>query len=165
MTENCCAGSTNGRTKAWKNGWTPRRTCTMSPIGWAVRLWSAPRAERNLRILQCLAISPDESVLHDTFGYGIKTSDHADRLILVWQAHTEYYSYQVWHIPSDKTTPLSFGPLTFPNYVFPVSCLGLQVNALDLLITKAPQPALKRSGISCRGPPFTAVGSSATTWP
>ena len=32
MTENFYAGYTNGRTRAWKNGWMPRHMCTMSPI-------------------------------------------------------------------------------------------------------------------------------------
>jgi uncharacterized membrane-anchored protein len=103
-----------------------------------------PRSrEEFAHILRCLTISSDDSVLHDTFGYGVKTADNGDRLILVWEAHTEYYSYQVWHIPSDKTKPLSFGPLAYPNYVFPVSCLGLRVNALDLVITQAPPLAFE----------------------
>ena len=92
----------------------------------AHRMSNPPEERRKSReqfahILQSLTISPDELVLHDTFGYGVKTAENGDRLILVWQAHTEYYSYQVWHIPSEKTAPLSFGPLAFPQYVFPLS--------------------------------------------
>ena len=99
--------------------------------------------EEFAHILRCLAISPDETVLHDTFGYGVKTADNGDRLLLIWEAHTEYYSYQIWHIPSDKAKPLSFGALTFPNYLFPVSPLGLRVNSLDILITHASQPSVE----------------------
>lgn len=99
--------------------------------------------EEFAHILRCLAISPNETVLHDTFGYGVKTADNGDRLLLIWEAHTEYYSYQIWHIPSDKAKPLSFGPLTFPNYLFPVSPLGLRVNSLDILITHASQPSVE----------------------
>jgi len=103
-----------------------------------------PRSrEQFAHILQSLSISPHELVLHDTFGYGMKTADNGDRLILVWQAHTEYYSYQVWHIPSEKTAPLSFGPLAFPQYVFPLSPLGLRVNSLDILVARAPQSSVE----------------------
>lgn len=112
-----------------------------------------PRSrEEFAHILRCLAIAPDDSVLHDTFGYGVKTAEHGHRLILVWEAHTEYYSYQAWHIPSDKTTPLSFGPLAYPHYVFPVSCLGLRVNALDLVLTRSPQPAFEEMRVLMPGP-------------
>ncbi|MGH7232761.1 MAG: DUF3422 family protein [Nitrospiraceae bacterium] len=98
-----------------------------------------PRSREEFRqILQSLEVPAATSVLHDKFGYGVRTASSGDRLIIVWDAHTEYYSYQVWHIPSDTGKPLSFGPLTFPNYLFPISPLGLRVNALDILITQGP---------------------------
>jgi hypothetical protein len=50
---------------------------------------------------------------------------------------------QIWHIPFDKTKPGAFRPLSYLNYVFPMSCLGLRVNALDLLITTDPQPSFE----------------------
>jgi len=114
----------------------------------AHRMSNPPEERRKSReqfahILQSLTISPDELVLHDTFGYGVKTAENGDRLILVWQAHTEYYSYQVWHIPSEKTAPLSFGPLAFPQYVFPLSPLGLRVNSLDIMVARAPQSSVE----------------------
>lgn len=65
------------------------------------------------------------------------TASNGDRLIAIWEAHTEYYSYQIWHIPGRSNQPLVFGPLTYPGYTFPFSPLGFQVNAVDLLITPA----------------------------
>ncbi|WP_447976947.1 DUF3422 family protein [Candidatus Nitrospira bockiana] len=94
-------------------------------------------------LLTCLDIPPTAAVVHDKFGYGVKTDAGGDRLVVVWEAHTEYYSYQVWHVPSDHTKPLAFGPLVLPNYLFPLSPLGLRVNALDILITGEPQPAFQ----------------------
>ncbi len=87
------------------------------------------------QLLICLGIEPAQSVLEDKAGFGVTTAPNGDRLIARWEAHTEYYSYQIWHIPHDPTQPLGFGPLTFPGYVFPFSPLGLAVNALDLLVT------------------------------
>ncbi|MGD9852321.1 MAG: DUF3422 family protein [Nitrospirales bacterium] len=87
------------------------------------------------QLLTCLGIEPSQIMLEDKVGFGVKTGTQGDRLIAIWEAHTEYYSYQVWHIPRDNTQLLGFGPLRFPQYVFPFSPLGLQVNALDLLVT------------------------------
>ena len=89
------------------------------------------------QLLSCLEVEPSHTVLEDKVGFGVKIGSQGDRLIAIWEAHTEYYSYQVWHIPRDPKHPLGFGPLGFPRYVFPFSPLGLQVNALDLLITPA----------------------------
>lgn len=52
--------------------------------------------------MQALKISADAMVIQDAFGYGMKTAETGDRLIVIWQAHTEYYSYQIWHMPSDN---------------------------------------------------------------
>jgi uncharacterized membrane-anchored protein len=90
-----------------------------------------------LQLLACLEM-PDESCeVQEKFGYGVRTAANGDRLIAVWEAHTEYYAYQVWHIPQDKQTPLTFGPLAFPGYAFPLCPLGIRVNALELLIVQA----------------------------
>ena len=86
------------------------------------------------QLLTCLDIEPTQRVLEEKIGFGVRTGPNGDRLIAKWEAHTEYYSYQIWHIPHEQPHPLGFGPLTFPNYVFPFSPLGLLVNALDLLI-------------------------------
>ena len=64
------------------------------------------------------------TVLRDNFGYGVKEVESGDRLILIWQSHTEYYHYQFWHVPSPASGAVNFGPLTFPEYTFPVEPLG-----------------------------------------
>lgn len=87
------------------------------------------------QLLTCLDIEPSNRVIEEKSGFGVATATNGDRLVARWEAHTEYYSYQIWHIPQDKTQPLGFGPITFPDYAFPISPLGLAVNALDLLIT------------------------------
>lgn len=61
----------------------------------------ASRAEFT-SLLEAFVVSADAMVLHDTFGYGVKTAPSGDRLIVIWQAHTEYYGYQIWHIPSPR---------------------------------------------------------------
>ena len=101
-----------------------------------------PESRREFQqLLECFEITEENTVLSDNFGYGVRVAENGDRLVLVWEAHTEYYSYQTWHIPDDKTMPLEFGPLTFPNYAFPVCPLGLRVNALDMIITHESQVA------------------------
>lgn len=86
------------------------------------------------QLLQCFDIPEEHRVVHEKFGHGAKVAPNGDRLLVTWEAHTEYYSYQVWHIPDDKLKPLEFGPLTFPNYAMPLSPLGIEVNALDILV-------------------------------
>ncbi len=86
------------------------------------------------QLLQCFDIPEEHTVIHEKFGHGAKIAPNGDRLLVTWEAHTEYYSYQVWHMPDDKLKPLAFGPLTFPNYAMPLSPLGIQVNALDILV-------------------------------
>ncbi len=86
------------------------------------------------QLLQCLDIPEEHTVLHEKFGHGAKVAPNGDRLLVTWEAHTEYYSYQVWHMPDDKLKPLEFGPLTYPGYAMPLSPLGIEVNALDILV-------------------------------
>ena len=85
-------------------------------------------------LLQCLGVPEEHTVIHEKFGHGAKIASNGDRLLVTWEAHTEYYSYQIWHIPDDKWKPLEFGPLTFPDYLMPLSPLGIQINALDILV-------------------------------
>ncbi len=87
------------------------------------------------QLLTCLGIEPAQTVLDEKAGFGVTSAPNGDRLIAKWEAHTEYYSYQIWHIPKDTNTPLGFGPLTYPRYVFPFSPLGLEINALDIVVT------------------------------
>lgn len=86
------------------------------------------------RIVESFQMAPNHTVLRDTFGYGVKVAVNGDRLIVVWQAHTEYYSYQLWHLPVGAGATVSFGPLAFPDYRFPVAPLGLEVCRLDIVL-------------------------------
>ncbi|MDP1949466.1 MAG: DUF3422 family protein [Nitrospirota bacterium] len=100
----------------------------------------ASRAEFT-SLLEAFAVSEDAMVLHDTFGYGVKTATSGDRLIVIWQAHTEYYSYQIWHIPSPLAARISFGPMTFPDYRFPITPLGAEVCRLDIVLMAETLPS------------------------
>lgn len=91
-------------------------------------------------LLGAFKIPAETTVLRETFGYGVREAENGDRLIVVWQAHTEYYNYQLWHLPSPATADVSFGPLTFPDYKFPVTPLGAGVCRLDILLTPGPTP-------------------------
>jgi len=95
-----------------------------------------PQSQKEFQqLLSCLGIDSSQTVLDERVGFGVTTAPNGDRLIAKWEAHTEYYSYQIWHIPQASHAPLGFGPLTFPQYVFPFSPLGLEVNALDIVVT------------------------------
>ncbi len=101
-----------------------------------------PNSRREFQqLLQALDIT--EGAIEERFGYGFKSAANGDRLVVVWEAHTEYYSYQVWHVVKDGSAPLDFGPITFPGYVMPLCPLGIRVNALDLLFL-AQEPPLER---------------------
>lgn len=91
-------------------------------------------------LLEAFKISADALAMHDTFGYGVKVEATGDRLILIWQAHTEYYSYQTWHIPSDHGGEVTFGPMTFPQYRSPITPIGAEVCRLDILLMIKPLP-------------------------
>ena len=92
-------------------------------------------------LLETFKVPTGAMVIHDAFGYGVKTAATGDRLIVIWQAHTEYYSYQIWHIPSDHAGGVTFGPMTFPQYRFPNTPLGAEVCRLDILLLIEPLPA------------------------
>ena len=104
------------------------------------------------QLLACLEIDHSHTVLEDKGGFGVKTGTNGDQLIAIWEAHTEYYSYQIWHLPSDPNQALGFGPLGFPGYVFPFSPLGLQVNALDMVITSSQSYDQEELGTLLPGP-------------
>ena len=115
-----------------------------------------PNSRREFQqLLQALGIS--EGAIDEKFGYGFKVAPSGDRLVVVWEAHTEYYSYQVWHVVNDAMSPLDFGPITFPGYVMPFSPLGLRVNALDLLFL--PQELPLEHELPARLPGATVYGS------
>ncbi|HJR76145.1 MAG TPA: DUF3422 family protein [Nitrospiraceae bacterium] len=102
------------------------------------------------QVLDSLDIS--ESEVQEKFGYGAKSAPNGDRLVVVWEAHTEYYSYQIWHIAQDRNKALAFGPLTYPDYVFPLSPLGVRVNALDILILPQALPSQEYLESALSGP-------------
>lgn len=86
------------------------------------------------RLVDSFQMAPNHTVLRETFGYAVKVAANGDRLIVVWQAHTEYYSYQLWHLPGAPGAQLTFGPLTFPDYRFPITPLGTEVCRLDIVL-------------------------------
>jgi uncharacterized membrane-anchored protein len=93
-----------------------------------------------MSLLEAFQVSADMMAIHETFGYGVKVEATGDRLILIWEAHTEYYSYQTWHIPSDHAGEVTFGPMTFPQYRSPVTPVGAEVCRLDILLMIKPLP-------------------------
>ncbi len=103
-------------------------------------------------LLEAFKISADAMAIHDTFGYGVKVDASGERLILIWQAHTEYYSYQTWHIPSDHAGEVTFGPMTFPQYRSPITPLGAEVCRLDILLMIKPLPESERLRPQLPGP-------------
>ena len=103
-------------------------------------------------------VPAETTELKENFGYGVKESENGDRLILIWQAHTEYYNYQLWHVPSQASGTVSFGPLTFPDYSFPVEPLGSVVCHLDILLDAGLLPS--RPDLRARLPGPVLYGSS-----
>jgi uncharacterized membrane-anchored protein len=108
--------------------------------------------EEFLSLLSAFAIEPDKTVLRETFGYGVKEAGTGDRLIVVWQAHTEYYNNQIWHLPAPSNPALSFGSISFPDYKFPVTPLGTEVCRLDILLTAESLPSRERMRTLFPGP-------------
>jgi uncharacterized membrane-anchored protein len=97
-------------------------------------------------------IPAETTMLRETFGYGVREADNGDRLLVVWQAHTEYYNYQLWHLPSPGKSEVTFGPLAFPNYQFPATSLGTEVCRLDILLTVEAPPSRERMRSLLPGP-------------
>ena len=91
--------------------------------------------------LELLHVPAETTVLRETFGYGVKEAQNGDRLLVLWQAHTEYFNYQLWHLPQPGHDRLTFGPLAFPGYRFPGTALGTEVCRLDLVLTTEPLPS------------------------
>ncbi len=85
---------------------------------------------------------PEERIeLRENFGYGVKDAENGDRLILIWQAHTEYYNYQFWHVPSSVSSTVTFGPLTFPAASVSLVPLGSVVCRLDIVLRTGALPS------------------------
>lgn len=92
-------------------------------------------------LLSHLKVPADTTYVRGNFGYGVKEAENGERLIVLWEAHTEYYNYQLWHMPSQANSPSSFGSLTFPEYTFPIEPLGSVVCRLDILLTTGITPS------------------------
>jgi len=100
----------------------------------------ASRAEFQ-SLLETLNVPAETKVLRETFGYGVKEAQNGERLIVLWQAHTEYYTYQLWHLHPPGQDTVTFGPLTFPGYRFPGTALGTEVCRLDIVLTTEALPS------------------------
>lgn len=107
--------------------------------------------------LERLGVSPEMVVLREAVGYGVKEVEGGERLIILWQAHTEYYNYQVWHLPSPSHKDMVFGSLTFPGYRCPEAVLGTAVCRLDLVLVPGPPPS--RESLRARIPGPLLYGS------
>ncbi len=103
-------------------------------------------------LVAALGVSPEHVVLRDTFGYGVREADKGERLIAIWQAHTEYYNYQIWHLPASLDASAAFGPLTFPGYCFPAEPLGSEVCLLDIVLREEALPSRERMRSLLPGP-------------
>ncbi len=95
-----------------------------------------PRSRNEfLQILKGLKVSDEYIVVSEKFGYGARIEENGDRLVIVWEAHTEYFNYHVWHIPDDKNVPLEFGDIAVPGFQFPLTPSGIRISALDIIVS------------------------------
>ncbi len=94
-----------------------------------------------LRVLKELEIPEANSAIAEKFGYGVRIESNGDRFVVVWEAHTEYYSYQVWHIPDDKTLPLELGPIDLAHFECPILPESTLISALDMVFLQEQEVA------------------------
>lgn len=88
-----------------------------------------------LQILEGLKFPEENIVVSEKFGYGARIEENGDRLVIVWEAHTEYFNYHVWHIPDDKNVPLEFGDIAIKDFKFPLTPSGMRITALDIIVS------------------------------
>ncbi len=100
------------------------------------------------RTLVSLGIPPEHAVRTHRSGYGVLRHDSGDRLIVRWQLHTEYFSYQLWYLPADPARRLSFGPLEWPGRPVACSTFGELVTAVDLVVTDRAAEAAPDFGLA-----------------
>ncbi|MGE3152887.1 MAG: DUF3422 family protein [Nitrospiraceae bacterium] len=91
-------------------------------------------------LLEAFQVPMEARSIRERFGYGVNVAVTGDRLIVVWQTHTEYYSYQIWHLPPPSQSNVAFGPIAFPQYRFPITPLGVEVCRLDIVLTEERLP-------------------------
>jgi uncharacterized membrane-anchored protein len=98
---------------------------------------SESRAARDAfaRTLSTFGIGRDRAVITDRVGYGMLQHESGDRLLVRWQLHTEYYSYQLWYLPADPGRLLAFGPLEWPGPPPLCSTFGETVTTVDVIVT------------------------------
>ena len=98
-----------------------------------------PRSRQEFaQLLRTLEVPEENSALSEKFGYGVRLEENGDRLVVVWEAHTEYYKYLYWHIPDDKTQLLEFGPLALPRIPPPPAAHGGIITSLDIILSHEP---------------------------
>ncbi len=103
------------------------------------------------QLLAELNVPAEHMALQDRWGYGVLHHDSGDRLIVRWQLHTEYYSYQSWYVPAHAASRLQFGPIEWPGR--PVLCptSGVRVADVDLLVTDRVEPGSPDFAVSPDG--------------
>lgn len=89
-----------------------------------------------LAVLKSLNITGENASVSDKFGYGAWIAENGDRFVIVWEAHTEYYNYQVWHMPDDKTVPIEFGPISLPGFEIPLTAGCTRISSLDIVFSQ-----------------------------
>jgi uncharacterized membrane-anchored protein len=95
----------------------------------------APLAKAEFRqLLSWFQIDRESSFEEKKFGLGIKKYPGGDQLLILWRLHTEYYSYQTWHIPAESSRSLSFGQIDLPDYLFHSCPLGTRIAWMDVLV-------------------------------
>ncbi|MFI5304593.1 MAG: DUF3422 family protein [Nitrospiria bacterium] len=86
------------------------------------------------QILSYFEVDQDHIIMEKRMGLGVKVYPNGDKLLLFWRLHTEYYSYQTWHISSDSSRQFSFGSIDLPGYLFQSCPLGTRITWMDILI-------------------------------
>lgn len=101
----------------------------------------APLAKAEFhQLLSWFQIEHKDTFEEKKMGLGIKRYQNGDRLLILWRLHTEYYSYQTWHLPSDSSRQLSFGEIGLPGYLFQSCPLGTRVAWMDILLQGEGEP-------------------------
>lgn len=101
----------------------------------------SPHAREEFRqLLSFFQIGSDRIFEDKRMGTGIKEYPNGDRLLIYWRLHTEYYSYQTWHLPAGPGRLPVFGPIDLPGYLFQACPLGTRIAWLDLVFQHRSQP-------------------------
>lgn len=105
----------------------------------------APLAKAEFRqLISWFQIEPEHCFEEKKMGLGIKKYPNGDQLLILWRLHTEYYSYQTWHLPSNPSRVLTFGPIDLPGYLFQSCPLGTRISWMDILVQSGNDPVSKQ---------------------